>query len=215
MKDTVRAIRICFNDSYMNANQRSFDLMVWDDVDGQPGNVLYSGEEAMVEPGDSINGFHTYLLPEAVPVDGFFYVGWKQRTETFLNAGLDINTPHAGKQFYSISGTWMESQVSGSLMIRPVVGAPIATSINDIAYRNKPGLHFWPNPAQDYITIDPEEAYSSGLTHISVFDIQGRQLIKVPVCDRIDISALHEGIYIIVSSRNGVPTGYNRLIKTK
>jgi hypothetical protein len=215
MKDTVRAIRICFNDSFMNTNRRSFDLMVWDDVDGLPGNILHTREEAMVEPGDSINGFHTYLLPEAVPVDGVFYVGWRQRTETFLNAGLDINTPSAGKQLYSISGTWMQSQIKGSLMIRPVVGAPIATSINDIAYRNKPKLHFWPNPAQDYISIDTEEVHYAGPAYLSIFDIRGRELIRIPVSDRIDISSLHEGIYIIVSSRNGVPTGYNRLVKTK
>ena len=51
MNDTLRAINICFNDSYLNANKRSFNLMVWDDNDGLPGNVLYSGDEVMVEQG--------------------------------------------------------------------------------------------------------------------------------------------------------------------
>jgi hypothetical protein len=215
MQDTLRAISICFNDSYMNSNQRTFDLMVWDDVDGLPGNVLYTREAVMVELGDAINGFITYRLPEAVPLNGIFYVGWRQRTETFLNAGLDFNTPHGGKQLYALSGIWSQSQVSGSIMIRPVVGAPIATSINDIPYRDKPGLRFHPNPAHDFITLDPEEVQISDLTYLAIFDLQGRELIRVPVSDRLDISSLREGVYIIVSSRNGVPTGYNRLIKTR
>ncbi len=83
MEDTLRAISICFNDSYMNANQRAFDLMVWDDNNGIPGNVLYSREEVMVEQGDAINGFYTYFLPSGVMVNNIFYVGWKQRSETF------------------------------------------------------------------------------------------------------------------------------------
>ena len=33
-QDTLRAIRICFNDSYLEANKRAFDLMVWDDDNG-------------------------------------------------------------------------------------------------------------------------------------------------------------------------------------
>ncbi|MDQ1297089.1 MAG: type sorting protein, partial [Bacteroidota bacterium] len=117
MKDTLRAIKICFNDSYLNANKRSFNLMVWDDNGGIPGNVLYSGNEVMVEQGEAINGFYTYHLSAGVAVDDIFYVGWKQLSDAFLNAGLDINTPHYGRQFYWINGTWNPSQVNGSLMI--------------------------------------------------------------------------------------------------
>ncbi len=215
MQDTLRAIRICFNDSYQNENLRTFDLMVWDDNDGMPGKVLYSQEEVMVEQGAAINGFHTYILPEGVMVNSIFYVGWKQRSETFLNAGFDINTPHNERLFYWINGNWSLSGKTGSIMIRPVVGSPIATSINDVIYRNIPVFHFWPNPANEYINIDPEEIPVYWLTYISIIDLQGREIIKVPLSEKIDISTLKEGIYIIVTSRNGRPSGYGRLIKTK
>ncbi|MCX6333841.1 MAG: T9SS type A sorting domain-containing protein [Bacteroidia bacterium] len=215
MEDTLRAKQICFNDSYMNANQRIFDLMVWDDNGGVPGNVIYSQEKALVQQGEAINGFHTYSLKESIMVDDIFYVGWKQRTETFLNAGLDINTPHGGKQFYWINGNWKESSVNGSLMIRPVTGPPLATSINDVPYRNRTTLHFYPNPASDFITIDDEEMILSGEIYISIVDLQGREVIKTPLAERIDISSLHDGMYIIIASRNGNPCGYNRLIKTR
>jgi hypothetical protein len=45
--------------------------------------------------------------------------------------------------------------------------------------------------------------------------MQGRELLKVPLSEQVDISSLHEGIYIIISSRNGRPTGYTRLVKLK
>jgi hypothetical protein len=42
MPDTLRAVQICFNDSYGNSNQRAFNLMVWADNNGVPGTVIYS-----------------------------------------------------------------------------------------------------------------------------------------------------------------------------
>ena len=115
VQDTLRAIRICFNDSYMDANKREFDLMVWDNNNGIPGNILYTKEEVMVEQGSMINGFYNYTIPEGVMVNDIFYVGWRQRSETFLNVGYDVNTPNAGKQFYWLNGEWRQSQVPGVL----------------------------------------------------------------------------------------------------
>jgi hypothetical protein len=216
IQDTLRAIQICFNDSYQNSNKRAFDLMVWDDNNGKPGNILYTEEEVMVEQGDRINGFYNYNIPDGVMVNSTFYVGWRQRSETFLNAGFDVNTPNAGRQFYWLNGDWRESQVQGSIMIRPVVGDRLkTTSIKDIYYNDKVRINMWPNPATDILNFNSGELQISGLTYISVTDIYGHELLKVPFSEQIDISALHEGIYIIVTSMNGKPIGYNKLIKTR
>ncbi len=214
-QDTLRAISICFNDSYLNANQRSFDLMVWDDNNGMPGNLIYTQEEVLVRPGSLINGYHIYRLATSIMIDNIFYVGWKQRSETFLNAGVDVNTPNGGKQFYWINGNWNQSQVPGTLMIRPVVGAPLSTGIRDIDLKNHYKLHFWPNPAGDFITFNKEGFPADGSIFISIIDLSGREVIKVPLEYVINISDLHEGIYIVVASRNGIPLGTNRLVKTK
>lgn len=213
IEDTIRAVKICFNDSYLNANKRYFDLMIWDDNDGLPGNVLYSREGVMVEQGEAINGFYTYYLPKGIAVDDIFYVGWKQLSDAFLNAGLDINTPNAGRQFYWINGNWNQSQVTGSLMIRPVVGSPLVTGINDIHYQKKSSLHFWPNPARDIIKIDPGDSNAFNSAYISVIDMQGRELLKVPYQENIDISSLQKGIYIISLRQDGRTVAYNRLVK--
>jgi hypothetical protein len=216
LEDTLRAINICFNDSYTDANKRAFDLMVWDDNNGLPGNVLYTMEEVMVEQGQNINGFYTYKLSDKIPVNDIFYVGWRQRTESFLNAGLDVNTPHAGKQLYWLNGQWQQSQVAGSVMIRPVVGAAlIVTSIDDIIYKDKKFTRIWPNPASEYITIDAGDLLLTGDAYITIMDLNGRELRKTVLSERIDISSLPAGVYIIITSLNGKPAGYGRLIKTK
>jgi len=216
ISDTLRAVSICFNDSYLNANKRAFDLMIWDDNNGLPGNTIYSREELMVEQGNMINGYYTYNIPEGVLVNKVFYVGWKQRSETFLNAGFDVNTPHANRQFYWLNGAWVHSQQKGSLMIRPILGYRLRiTGINDIYYNRKSQIMIWPNPATNLINIYSRELQLSDLAYITFLDISGRELIKVPYSEQIDISLLHEGLYLMITSINGKPVGYNRLIKSR
>ena len=214
-KDTLRAIDICFNDSYQDANRRAFDIMVWDDNNGTPGNVLYAKEQVMVERGSEINGFYRYLIPGGITINGVFYVGWKQRSETFLNAGFDINTPHKGRQLYWLNGVWNPSQVQGMVMIRPVLGLPIITGINDQAVKDLNKIKIWPNPAGDYINIGIEENAYSSSAYVCFIDLAGHELLKVPFSDVINISSLGKGMYIVVTVVNGRRTGFNRLIKSR
>lgn len=214
--DTLRSVQICFNDSYRDANKRAFDLLVWDDDKGVPGNVLYRGEEVMVEQPGKINGFYNYGITDGIPVNGVFYIGWKQRSETFLNAGLDVNTPQEGRQLYWLNGLWQQSQVSGSIMIRPVVGAMLkTTSVNDMFSNRKNQLTISPNPAYEYITVTTDELNGSELSYITITDLNGRELIKCRNSGQINISSLHEGMYIVIATNAGKPIGFSRLIKVR
>jgi len=216
MPDTLRAVKICFNDSYLDANKRDFDLMVWDNNNGVPGNILYTRESVTVAQGSVINSFYTYTIPEGLLINGTFYVGWRQRSELFLNVGYDVNTPNAGKQLYWLNGEWRQSEVPGSIMIRPVVGGPLLiTSINDTHIKNTILKYIWPNPARDFINIDQGDSNLLGTSYITISDLNGRQLIDIPFTERVDVSSLHEGMYILVITTNGLPVGYNRLIKIR
>jgi hypothetical protein len=215
IQDTLRAVAICFNDSYLDANKRAFDLMVWDDNNGIPGDVIYKREGVMVEKSDILNGFYTYFFPDGIMVDGTFYVGWKQRTETFLNAGFDINTPHKGKQLYYLNGSWNESQVNGSVMIRPYVGNPFRLTGTDDVYLNRNETRLWPNPAGEYIMLGIKDLPYAADVYVSVVDMSGHELMKVPYSEKIDIAGLHQGIYIVITTINGRRIGYNRLVKTR
>jgi len=215
--DTIRAVSICFNDSYQNSNLRSFDIMIWDDNNGLPGDIIYSAVDQMVVEGADINGFFTYRLPDPVMVDGVFYAGWRQHTETFLNAGYDVNTPNKGKQYYWLNGEWLPSRVDGSIMIRPVVGKVLKpTRVEDpVAAGDRQSFRLWPNPASDYINIDSPELSVSRAAYISIRDIYGRELVKIPYDERIDVSSLKPGIYIVILSVNGRTSGYTRIVITR
>jgi hypothetical protein len=216
VQDTLRAVSICFNDSYQEANKREFDLAVWNDNNGIPGDMIYTREAVMVEQGTGVNGFYTYTLPEGIILNGTFYVGWRQLSESFLNVGYDANTPQSGKQFYWLNGSWNQSQVDGSIMIRPVLGYPLKiTSVKETPAENALNLNFWPNPARDYINISPGDLQLSGSVYVSISDVYGREVLKIPYYERIDISSLHDGIYFIVLSMNGRPVGHSKLIKTR
>lgn len=214
-QDTLRAISIYFNDSYLNSNQRAFDLMVWDNNNGVPGNILDTREEVLVEQGPSINGFHTYLLPNPITVNSYFFIGWKQRSETFLNAGLDMNTLPAGKQYYWLNGNWNQSQAAGTIMIRPVLGSPLSTGLNDAVLNQAGSLRFWPNPARNTITVERPDNLTGRYAEISVIDLQGRELIRQELEEKTDVSSLREGLYIIRLITDGRITGYNRLVKVR
>ena len=214
-EDTLRAVNICFNDSYENSNLRSFDLMVWSSNEGIPGEIIYTQEEMMVSQGESLNGFYTYILSDPQVVNGDFFVGWKQRSETFLNAGFDLNTLHAGRQLYWLNGDWNISQTTGSVMIRPVFGPPIATTSVTSYRQNLDRIRIWPVPAKDYLNIGIEDKYLYGAVSIRIMDLQGRTVYSGPFTTSTDISFLSEGIYFIILESNGKPVAHNRFIKSR
>jgi hypothetical protein len=213
--DTLRAVQICFNDSYQNANLRSFDLMVWADNDGSPGELIYSQEDMMVKQGNSINGFYTYILNDPVELTGTFFIGWKQRSETFLNAGYDVNTLQEGRQFYWLNGNWNASQTKGTIMIRAQVGPGIINT--GILNLREPGkkLKIWPNPAKDIITIDPGEILLNDFPEISVTDLFGHEIIRREFNGTLDISILKPGYYVVILWSGNKPLAFGRIIKSR
>ncbi len=213
--DTLRAVKICFNESYQDANFKTFNIAVFSDAGGLPGNLIASETGVSVLQGPGMNGFRTYYLTIPVEVSGTYYVGWQQTSEVFLNAGLDFNTPNKGRQYYYLNGTWNQSQVTGTLMIRPVFGPrQNATGIADIL-EDSEKFKFWPNPAGDYISVDKSEQNFLYDPVVVITDLQGRELIRTRSIDKIDLSSLSPGMYIIIRYNDGRRTGFGRLVKSK
>lgn len=212
--DTLRAIMICFNSSYHNASLRAFDLAVWNDDNGFPGEMIYSSEGEIPELGEEINGFHTYILDKPVSVNGIFFIGWKQRSETFLNAGVDLNTPHQGRQFYWLNGQWYKSQITGSLMIRAVTGPRIPSiGINDIPIHTG-NISVWPNPVRDILYVEAGDNLIHNIT-IVIYDLSGREIIRLSGSNNINVSSLRPGIYILTTCKEGMITGKHKFIKIR
>jgi hypothetical protein len=211
--DSVTGISICFNDAFDNANRVGFDIMVWADDNGRPGTLLGSSDDPVAAQGDEINGFVTYLFDEPVWVNDNFWVGWRQNSEKFLNAGLDMNTLLAGRHYFMLSGIWQESQAPGTVMIRPVMkgsGSPVSsengTLINGL-YR------LWPNPTSGQLTIVPAEGAPDDYL-IDVISSAGALVMTIDRAEYTDLSHLADGSYLLlVRTVDGRPLSLLRVVK--
>lgn len=212
--DSVTAISICFNDAYNNANRSSFDIMVWADDNGKPGMPLGTTEGPVASQGPGLNGFTDYRFTKPVRVSGDFWVGWKQLTETFLNAGLDLNTPPAGRQYFMLSGDWQASQAPGTVMVRPVMKGAGSSSSSDSGDLFNNLYRVFPNPTSGQVTLQVSDNAPDDFI-IDVLTLSGSKVMTLGRTDRPDFSSLAAGNYLLViRSREGKALTLLRLIKT-
>jgi hypothetical protein len=211
--DSVKALNICFNDAYGNANQSAFEIMVWADDNGKPGSLLGSTDGPVAAPGTDLNGFVTYLFDKPVAVSSDFWVGWKQSSETFLNIGLDLNTPPSGRHYYSLSGTWELSQAPGTLMLRPVMRGTGSSTSSDEGTLLNDLFMIYPNPSRGQVTLLVSDRAPEDFI-IDVVSVTGARVMSLARTDQPDFSSLPSGTYmIIIKTREGKPLSLMRLIK--
>jgi hypothetical protein len=213
--DSVRGISICFNDAYDNANQRAFDIMVWADDNGQPGAVLGTAQGPVATPGGEINGFVTYLFDRPVQVTDYFWVGWSQLSDRFLNAGLDLNTPNDGRHYFMLSGVWQASQAPGTLMIRPVMKGEGSSTSSDHGTLINDLFTLYPNPTRGEVTLVPSDRAPDDFA-VDVISSSGARVLTLDNSGRYDLSRLAAGTYfLLVRSREGLPLSLLRIVKLR
>lgn len=182
--------------------EMKFNLYVWDDNNGEPGDVLYLEEGISQTFSAEMNSMVQYELSEDVPVDGPFYIGWSQNDDSRLNVGFDRNKDNSDQLLYNIYGTWENSSLSGSLMMHPIIGTIGETAIQ-LAAIDKQSLTVYPNPANEYIHL-------SGLINendniVSIYNSLGKlQKQSHLVSSELNVSDLDKGIYIVKISSNGI-----------
>ena len=200
--DSIQSVQFYFNQTLGWANQQYFDIQIWDDNGGTPGNVIYTQKGVRPEFTSSLFKFETYVLDNAVAVNGVFYVGWKQSTQDNLNVGWDFNNDKSDKVFYNVTGNWFNSSFDGIAMIRPIMGT------EDDAYVGIPqqkqddgfGLIIAPNPVQSnvmHLRLEANEALNYAQYQIRIFNMSGQLIAERPYENNVDISNLQSGIYLI------------------
>ena len=213
LPDSVTGISFCFNDAYDNANQRAFEIMVWADDNGRPGILLGSSNGPIAAPGGEINGFVTYMFDKPVRVTDNFWIGWRQASEKFLNAGLDLNTAPAGRQYFHLSGEWQESQAPGIIMMRPVMKGEGSQTSSDNGTLVNSMFSLYPNPTDGLVTLIPSDEAPDDFL-IDVISASGARVMSIGKTDRPDLSSLAAGSYmLLVKTRDGRPLSLLRVIK--
>ena len=192
--DSLRMIQIYFAPMQSNVSNIPFYLVVWDDNNGLPGNVLL--KDTVYPVYEERTNFHNYYLSAPIGLDGVFYIGIEQATNDMLNVGLDRNSPANNYMFYNVGGGWNYSQFPGAWMIRPVLrSTPIISSSNDEL--NQDDIQIFPNPFSDLTTILINNGAKNS---ILLFDISGRLMRKFVVNKNIfqlSKDNLRSGMYIL------------------
>ena len=207
--DTVNGVQILFNRTFNDANYNFFDVVVWRDNNGKPGEEIYRRANQRPDWNDSIAyNFSFYRFNEVVKVNSTFYVGICQHNKLTINVGFDSSVDNHQYNFYDVGQGWTNSEFPGSLMIRPVMG--MKGYFADVDENQAVAINIYPNPAQNIIHIDGLDDTSN--SEIVIFDMTGRVVMRTIYCNELNISDLPNGAYVIRIMNDGFVTTSKLLI---
>jgi len=196
--DTLRAIQMFFNKVANEANDMYFDLAVWQDNNGIPGEMIYIQENEKPRFGSGIYEYQTYKLDSALPVFNVFYMGWIQSEGKNLNVGYDKYNNAREHTFYNVIGNWQQSLGEGALMIRPLLGEEIVSDLNEMP-ANQASLRIYPNPVSGYeVFIDiPGKTESRVNAELRIYNMFGQLVYNEAYRKKINIGPLGKGMYLV------------------
>ena len=211
--DTIRAIQMYFPQMLNSVSDIAFNLTIWNDNNGIPGNIVYSQVEYPIHTENGM--YHNYLINEPFKMSsGTFYVGWEQTTNDLLNIGLDRNNYSNNYMFYNTGSGWTNSQFSGSWMIRPIVSMNniLLSQQNDIQI-DKINFTIYPNPSDGIIKISNKNNFD---LLIKIYNTQGI-LINTFISDQdevyVNASHLTSGLYFVNIIYNGIKSTQKIILK--
>ncbi|OIP02610.1 MAG: hypothetical protein AUJ98_00715 [Bacteroidetes bacterium CG2_30_33_31] len=199
--DSLQAIEMYFNQTLGNSSQQYFYLTVWDDNNGQPGNVIYEKAGKRPEYQSDLFKYYTYKLDKGIYLTGTFYVGWRQNTYDNMNLGFDMNKDNHNKIFYNSTGTWLNSSFAGTLMIRPILGSEKVAYTGIVSSKqNLADLIIYPNPCSTSIlNIEIQNLSQSEKLKLNtqIYNINGQLIYSEQYSPIIRTDNLKKGIYLV------------------
>lgn len=212
--DTLNGVQMLFNQTHDNANNKFFDIVVWKDNNGRPGEEVYRLIRQRPKWNETLYGFHYYTFPNPIIINGTFYVGLMQEEIGSINIGFDASTDNSKYNFYKSDDQWNNSLYAGSIMIRPVVGSSYFVGNEEYTSPGNPTLSIFPNPATSVINLRAEGFATDKTTEISIYDLTGRVVYKTNWQDQLDLYFLQKGMYLIrVNNATGQYATQKLLVK--
>lgn len=219
IQDTLKSIEMHFVSSVNDVSNSLFFIQIWDDNNGQPGNLIYTTDDDNLpvtytpEYNLGNNHFVEYFLPEGVVVSGTYYVGWKQSSSDRLNIGFDKNIDNSSKIFYNLGTNWSNTSFSGSLMMRPVFKTSYDSFLSINKNKKEVNVKLFPNPASDIFTLEIEKEFN-GI--VEIYDIYGRLVWNDKFYGnrkQLEVSSLTEGNYIcVLKDKKGIVLTQKKLL---
>ena len=188
--DTIQGVQMLFNHTLNDANNKYFDIVVWKDENGKPGEEIYRLSGRRPEWQEQIYRFSYYKFDETVALANAFYIGIEQMEGGLINIGFDASIDNSQYNFVNTNGSWQQSSKHGSLMIRPVVGASYYIGVQENEEKN---LRLYPNPVSSVLHLEGD--FENG--QVCLYDIVGRKVYQSEYQHEISVSNLNDGLYFI------------------
>jgi hypothetical protein len=214
IEDTLQAVKMHFVNFNEDLDDITFSLYVWGALpnDSTEEVLLYYQPDIAISdlpPGDTnatLNNFSyipilpDYIVSEAenLTVEGDFYIGYEVDIDVVLNIGFDINFDASDYHFYDLGMGWFPTNLSGALMMNPVLGAPLPEEyVLDVNEEILSSFNFemYPNPVKSALYL------KSNVTNgrIDIIDMLGRTILHSNwnANAAINVEGLQTGMYIL------------------
>lgn len=228
--DTLRGIY--FHLPYFRNRDSELDFInvkVWADSNGTIGSELFSRDIYRIRYVEGFNGFHYVALtdfagiptPLALDANTSFYIGWQQASSTEVPVGFDRNTDNSDKTFIKIGGnTWENSELFGTIMIRPLLSLEDDPFIIPVETHEKPlvvsDLKIYPNPTSGVLNIECIDCAFDGENYqLEIYNSLGQRVFQSDWQNQIDLGNSPQGVYIIRLLADGYPLSQKRIVKRK
>ena len=110
MPDTLCGVYLLFNRTHKDANYDFFDIVVWNNNNGKPGNEIYRLKNQRPEwDEEDIYKFAYYPFDKILKVNGTIYVGIMQHDKETINIGFDTSNDNSQYNFYDVGYGWENS----------------------------------------------------------------------------------------------------------
>lgn len=205
-RDTLFAIATYFNQAVFDVSRNRFRYRIWKSLKGVDAAVedvlIYESEDqtATYSVANSERTFTPYEMDTVLVLDpGKYYIGWWQQSMYNLNVGWDMNyrdktfqTVKNPNLYVGVLGSWSNSVPEGTLMMRPHFGSKreLYASVHKLAKKeNRPRLY--PNPATSVVYLGKIYA------EVYVVDVLGSVRLQEKNCDKVSVSDLPSGNYLV------------------
>jgi hypothetical protein len=199
--DTLRGLSVFFGAQAPTALGKYFSIVLYQQLAGSGLNdsIIKQDDLYQVQYDTAVNGFVNYAFSVPVALNaGKYYIGITQPANFGSDSvyyGLDVNNNTSSQHlYYNVDGNWYGSNISGSVMMRPLVGQYFTpTQIGNPAIENI-GIEIFPNPVQDILMLQTSEEIETCI----VIDMLGHRIKPVmPNENRILVNDLPTGNYLL------------------
>ncbi len=212
--DTIVAVQLNITPILTNIEGQPFTILVWDDDNGKPGNIIAQQSFKVKYPATR-NDFTNFEFDYGVPVRNTIYVGWLQISQDYIGVGLDKNYKLENKIYTNTAREWvaysdtkkdttstLASVFEGVPMLRVVVGSkelppnlrPLDKNILATDPTTIDDWAVYPNPTNGLLTWK-----GNGVKQVTVMGMNGNVLLEIRNTNNksVDVSELPAGQYIV------------------